>query len=86
MDNRKQFLDKTTVYFYLKDLPIDIQHIDCDLDIPGDALPALLEFAFLQRDVKVIPHLPCRSRKVKGIDYAYRRALLMRSQQLDSSF
>lgn len=61
-----QFLDrKKKKYFYLKDLSINIQHIDCDLYVPGYALPALLKFALLQCDVKVIPHLSCRNRKVQ---------------------
>ncbi len=51
--------------FYLEDLSIDIQHIDGDLYVPGYALPTLLKLAFLQHDVKVIPHLSCRNRKVK---------------------
>ncbi|TNN66304.1 hypothetical protein EYF80_023440 [Liparis tanakae] len=46
------------------DLPVDIQHVDGDLYVPGDAFPALLKLAFLQRDVKVIPHLSCGDREL----------------------
>lgn len=50
---------------YLEDLSINIQHIDSDLYIPGYALPTLLKLAFLQCDVKVIPHFSCTNEKVK---------------------
>ena len=53
------------VSFYLQDLSIDIEHVDGDLYIPGYALPTLFKLAFLQGDVKVIPHLSCGNRKVE---------------------
>lgn len=59
---------KKKMCFYLEDLSIDIQDIDCDLYIPGYALPALLKFAFLQCDIKVIPHLSCKNRIVQKED------------------
>lgn len=57
------------VLFYLEDLSVDIQHVDSDLHVLGDALPSLLKLPLLQRDVKVIPHLSCRERgKAEGAD------------------
>lgn len=55
---RKQ---KETSLSHLEDLPVDIQHVDGDLHVLGDALPAFLELPLLQRDVKVIPHFSCRT-------------------------
>lgn len=70
--------------FYLENLPVDIQHVDGDLHVFGDALSAFLELPLLQRDVKVIPHLSCRKRRggTTAIDYAWRRDLLTTSRLL----
>lgn len=44
---------------HLDDLPVHVQHVHGDLHVPGDALPAFLKLAFLQGDIKVVPHLSC---------------------------
>lgn len=77
---------RKTLFCYLQDLSVDIQHVDGDLDVPGHALATFLELAFLQRDVKVIPHLSCSGGGRKSIDYAYEPASLMATLQLEGSF
>ena len=51
---------------HLDNLTVHVEHVHSDLHVPGHTLPAFLELASLQGDVKVIPHLSCRDRKGDG--------------------